>query len=68
MLPARVIPVIFSVTLLPVIILAIVIIPFTDMRPVKIIPVVVTPPVNVPLGIAIIITTILIPPDCKSRS
>ena len=45
---------------LPFIVLMPVVVYFADIRSVKIIPVIISPPINISLGIAIVVTTIRI--------
>ena len=43
---------------LPFVVLMLVIVHLTDIRSVKIVPVIISSPINIPLGIAIVVTTI----------
>ena len=43
---------------LPFVVLMLVVVYFADIRSVKIIPVIISPPINISLGIAIVVTTI----------
>ena len=45
---------------LPFVVLMLVVVYFADIRSVKIIPVIISPPINISLGIAIVVTTIRI--------
>ena len=51
---------------LPFVVLMLVVVYFADIRSVKIIPVIISPPINISLGIAIVVTTIRIPRGVKA--
>ena len=51
---------------LPFVVLMLVVVYFADIRSVKIIPVIISPPINISLGITIVVTTIRIPRGVKA--
>ena len=51
---------------LPFVVFMPVVVYFADIRSVKIIPVIISPPINISLGITIVVTTIRIPRGVKA--
>jgi len=65
MLSARILAIVIFVAFLPVIVLPVTIIVLSHVGSVEVIPVIVTPPIHVSLGILIVVPTIIISPDGK---